>query len=297
MRMRTTRDERPGRGDTPAPVITDEGTWGEPPPWSPFQPAERRAEARAWTTIALAAVVIVWLCALSVSQLTARQVAIPVAMRGIAAVTEIDALIDLHATELCTAASAGGDATISLTGFPVQDVLLRANEVRCPGGVLDRAGLRDLVLARAGDLLYLRGTTAFTDPDNAPGAPPALSSTWTIRLLLDNLGSGLHEWATLATWGAGVVGGLLVLLAIALGRRGERLTRVGWAAFLGALPVLLAAAALWTALLLFSGTQGDSMLREFLAIGRALTLLPMRDAALVALGGLALVLPRVLRGR
>ena len=296
MRMTTSRDERPGRGDG-APVITDQGTWGSPPPTSPFEPPERAAEARAWLTLVLALVVGVWLTAFSLSQLTARAVAIPTAERGIAAVTEIDALLQLHETQLCAAAEAGGSAPIDLAGFPVRDVLLRANEVHCANGVLDRTALRDLLLSRGADLLYLRGSGAFTDPSRVPDAPPALSSTWLIRLLLDNMGAGLHEWLTLATWGTGAAGGLLALLVYLMGRRGTRLTRVGWAVFLGALPVLLAASGLWLLLLLFGGSQSGTMLGEFTSITRSLAGLPARNAFLLAVGGLLLVAPGALTWR
>lgn len=296
MRMTTSRDERPGRGDG-APVITEQGTWGSPPPTSPFEPPERIAEARAWLTVALALVVATCLTVLSLSQLTARAVAIPTAERGIAAVTEIDALLRIHETQLCAAADAGGNTPIDLAGFPVRDVLLRANEVHCDNGVLDRAALRGLLLSRGAELLYLRGSEAFTDPSRTPDAPPAFSSTWLIRALLDSLGAGLHEWLTLATWATGAVAGVLALLVYLLGRRGTRLSRVGWAVFLAALPVLLAASGLWLLLLLSGGSQSGTMLGEFTSIARSLAALPARNAFLLAVSGLLLVAPGILQGR
>ncbi|MFA7297402.1 MAG: hypothetical protein WC211_09510 [Dehalococcoidia bacterium] len=294
MRITTSRDERPGRDG--APVITEHGTWGQPPARSPFAPPDRGAEARAWLTLLLAAVVVAWVSCAALAQLTSRAVAIPAAERGIAAVTEIDALLSLHEARLCAAASAGGSETVDLAGFPVRDVLLRAQEVPCANGVLDRAVLRDLLLSRGAELLYLRGTAAFTDPSRAADAAPALSATWLIRLLLDGLSAGLHEWLVVAAWAMGGLGALLAGIVWLLGRRGARLQRVGWALTLGALPVLFAAAGLWLVLLLLGGTGGGSLVGEFASIARSLAALPALDALLTMVAGLALVFaPRGVR--
>lgn len=287
MRITTSRDERPGRGDG-APVITERGTWGQPPTRSPLTPPDRGAAARAWLTLLLATVIAVWVACVALSQLTSRAVAIPAAERGIAAVTEVDALLRLHEARLCTAAQAGGSETIDLAGFPVRDVLLRAQEVHCPNGVLDRAALRDLLLARGADRLYLRGTAAFTDPSRAADAAPVLSGTWLIRVLLDSLSAGLHEWLVVAAWASGGLALLLAGTVWLLGRRGARLQRVGWALTLGALPVLLAAAGAWLLLLLLGGT-GGSLVAEFASIARSLAALPALDALLTMVAGLALV--------
>ena len=288
MRITTSRDERPGRGDG-APVITEHGTWGQPPARSPFAAPERGAEARAWLTLLLAVAVAAWVACLALSQLTSRAVAIPAAERGIAAVTEIDALLRLHEAPLCAAASAGGNEPVDLAGFPVRDVLLRAQEVPCPSGVLDRAALRDLLLSRGAELLYLRGTAAFTDPSRTAEAAPVFSGPWFVRLLLDGLSAGLHEWLVLAAWASGGLAMLLAGVVWLLGRRGARLQRVGWAFTLGALPVLLAAAGLWLLLLLLGGTGGGSLIGEFASIARSLAALPALEALLVMVAGLALV--------
>jgi hypothetical protein len=292
MRITTSRDERPGRDG--APVITEQGTWGQPPARSPFAPPERGAEARAWLTLLLAAVVVAWVACAALAQLTSRAVAIPTAERGIAAVTEVDALLRIHETQLC-AASAGSGEPVDLAGFPVRDVLLRAQEVPCPNGVLDRATLRDLLLSRGAELLYLRGTDAFTDPSRAADAAPVLSATWLIRVLLDSLSAGLHEWLVVVAWAIGGVGALLAGVVWLLGRRGARLQRIGWAMTLGALPVLLAAAGAWVLLLLLGGT-GGSLVAEFASITRSLAALPALDALLTMVAGLALVFaPRGVR--
>ena len=85
------------------------------------------------------------------------------------------------------AAAAGGSEPVDLAGFPVRDVLLRTQEIPCPSGVLDRAALRDLLLSRGAELIYLRGTAALTDPSHTADTAPALSATWLIRMLLDAL--------------------------------------------------------------------------------------------------------------
>ena len=262
---------------------------------SPFTPPERGAEARAWLTLLLAAVVAVWVACVALSQLTSRSVAIPAAERGIAAVTEIDALLRLHEAQLCTAAAAGSNEPVDLAGFPVHDVLLRAQEVPCPNGTLDRAVLRDLLLSRGAELLYLRGTAAFTDPSRPADAAPVLSSTWLIRVLLDSLSAGLHEWLVVAAWAMGGLGALLAGIVWLLGRRGARLQRIGWAMTLGALPVLLAAGGAWVLLLLLGGGS-SSLLAEFASIARSLAALPALEALLVMVAGLALVFGPQARG-
>jgi len=294
MRITTSRDERPGRDG--APVITEHGTWGQPPARSPFAPPERGAEARAWLTLLLAAVVVAWVSCAALAQLTSRAVAIPAAERGIAAVTEVDALLRLHEAQLCAAAAAAGSEPVDLAGFPVRDVLLRAQEVPCPNGVLDPAVLRDLLLSRGAELIYLRGTDAFTDPSRPAEAAPVLSATWLIRVLLDGLSAGLHEWLVVAAWAMGGLGSLLAGVVWLLGRRGARLQRIGWAMTLGALPVLFAAAGLWLVLLLLGGSGGGSLVSEFASIARSLAALPALDALLTMVAGLALVFaPRGVR--
>jgi len=294
MRMTTSRDERPGRSDG-APVITEHGTWGSPPPSIHFEPLERRSEARTWTTLALAALVALWVCTLALSQMTSRQVAIPTAERGIAAVTEIDSLLALHEDELRAASTAGGDKTVDLAGFPIQDVLLKASEIHCSNGVLDRAALRSVLLSRGAELLYLRGSAAFTDPSRSADPPPALSSTWGVRLLLDSIGSGLHERISMAVWAIGGLVGVTAGLLLLLGRR-SKLGRIGWALFLGALPVLLAASGLWVLLFLFGRVNGG-MLHEFVSISRSLVALGAQDALLVCLAGLGIAIPASLARR
>src|SRR5690606_38917476 len=90
---------RPPRYEEPveyAPVVTDEGVWGDlPPPYVPPEPPHGGAGWTWWLGALLVVLLAVWVSALTLSQLTSREVAIPAVQRGVAALSEVDALLTL----------------------------------------------------------------------------------------------------------------------------------------------------------------------------------------------------------
>jgi hypothetical protein len=278
-----------------APVISDEGTFGTPMPRPPA-PAERGAERRAWLALALTAVVSLWLGAFSLWQVTARAVALPVAERGLASIAEIDALLTLHAGELC--AQAGSNEAVQVEGFPIPDVAVRGTELSCADGVLDRAALRTLLLQRGAERIYLRGDEAFTESGRTADSASLFSGAGLVRRLLDSIGTSTHQLAALGTWGLGGVSALLALVLLAAGARRRRVAALGGAMMLSALPVIGAALGLKGLLSVFGNTgESDAMLREFVAITNDLAWLPLRNALILAACGLLLVAPVVLSRR
>ncbi|MSQ29982.1 MAG: hypothetical protein EXR68_05805 [Dehalococcoidia bacterium] len=276
-----------------APVITHEATYGTPPPR--FRAAERNAEVRAWLTIALAGMTALWLTAFALAQVTAREVAIPAAERGLAALSEVDSLLALGERTLC--AQAGGEGIIDLPGFPVRGVEVRGSEVRCIDGRLDREALRALLLARGADLVYLRGIEAFIDAGRTPEAVSPFSGTGAVRGLIDGVTSAVHERVAMAACALGALGVVLTAVLLVMGRGFGRLSRIGIALSLGALPVLGTGLVLRFALGALAARAGDPMLDEFIAVARALTAVPLRDALWLLVGGLALVAPGVMGTR
>lgn len=272
-----------------APVITDEAVYGTPPP--PYRPAERGVETRAWVTIALALVTALWLTAFALAQVTSREVALPAAERAIAALSEVDSLLTLGERALC--AQAGGSGNLELPGFAVGEVQVRANEVRCTDGRLDLVALRQLLLSRGADLAYLRGIEAFIEAGRTPEPASPISGAGAVRGLIDTLTVGVHEVAVIAAWALGALGAMLAVPLVLMSRGLGRLSRLGVALAVGAAPVLLAALALRFALGTLTTEPDDHMLREFIAIAHALLGVPLRDAAWVDLGGVALVAPGV----
>lgn len=290
-RPRNTPPDVP-RSATPAPVITHEGVYGTPPPR--FVPA-RHSEARAWLGLACVFAVTLWLAAFSLVQITALGVATPTHQRTVAAIAEADRWIGLHALRLCSTATSNspGD-TANLDGFPVYGIVIRNTEVPCASDGLDRTAFRDLLLTRAAELVYLRGAAAFTKDERTPDAASLLTGTGLTRLLLDTVTVNTHDWATIPAY---ALTALVLLLAVLILLSGDqRLRRLGASILIGALPVIGSVLALRLLLgLLGPDPIPDPMLHELTEVVRSLVWLPARNAVIVAVAGLALILPTLLR--
>jgi hypothetical protein len=271
----------------PAPVVTEEGAWGRIPP--PYRPPEQSSGAGPvwWVGALLVLTGAVWLAALSMSQLSSREMAMPAIERGVAALTEIDALLEIHEQELCTLAES--ETAVEALGFPVRGVDLSLNDVRCEDGELNREELRALLLMRSAERVYLDGAGAFEDESAVDGDTSILSPSGAIRATLDSVGASMHDRVTTVAWVLGAVNAVLLAAVLLLGRGIRRFAGVGLVLALAAFPTLAAALALWVGIGLMDSDSG--LTAEFAEITQALLGLPLRNALILGGAGLALLVP------
>lgn len=278
----------------PAPVATDQGMIGTPPPLiedfdDPFAGPRRAA---VWLMSALLTVAIAfWLALLSAAQATSEQAALPALERGVTVLTELDALIEAQAEALAEQAAAGqtSGSTVSLAGFPLRDVDVPVDEVTSDGA-FDLSLARDAFLSRAAQRIYTRGTSAFEGGDEIAAGASIFSAAGGIKLVLNTLSSDNHGRVTVWLWPAGAACLVLGALLLAAGSGFGRFVALGVTLMLASLPVLLAALALRFALAV-AAPDGDRVVDEFVAIARQFTALPVRNALWTAGAGLAITVP------
>lgn len=266
---------------------------GDPGRWergsAMYRPPEHRSGAGpAWWIGALLVLVGgLWLGALTLSQLSSRTVAIPAIERGVAALTEVDALLAIHEGELCDLAAS--ESALEVSSFPVRGVEVAVSDIQCPGGRLDREALRALLLSRSAEQVYSLGADAFRDEGAELEAASILSTSGATRATLDSIGSKMHSRMTTAAWVLGAVSAVLLAAVLAVGRGVRRFAGVGLVLILIAAPMLLGTGLAWWGLgRLFHGAGVGS---EFVAITRSLLELPLRNAVVVLGAGTALMAP------
>ncbi len=223
---------------------------------------------------------------LTLFQLTAEGPAKQTLRRATAALTEIDALLDRHADEMQQSARASGpDDRVRLPDFPIEVPL-------APDRVLgaSRTDLRNEILDRAADTLYREGTGAF-EADASRGAKVG---RFTVGGLTDH-GLGFlrqrnHTALFVVTIALAVVSTLLAGALAWLCRGFGRLSSVGVVVLLAAIPVAVGGigARFWMRILAEGDT--DYLAAEFLAIGRALAWIPIRNGLAFAVLGAAFLL-------
>ena len=282
------------RGRGPAPVVTPEGTFGDPSQpdleaLAAYDPGTSPVLLRllALTVVALATA---WVAAQSVAQATSEGVATEAQARGLATLTEVDTLLAFHAEDLRAQATEGA-TTLELPGFPVPGLAIPTTEVVTSTNELDLEALRDRLLAASAARTYEDGSNALRPDATASGGDRA------IDLAIDTLTREWHDRARLAALvlgGAAVVlGALLVLLGHGLGRfvaLGVALTAAGILAALGALALRAATSALGP------GPE-DPVLAEYASVLSDLAALPLRNGLVLAALGLVIALPATVLGR
>ena len=281
----------------PAPVATEQGMFGEPhPPLDVAEEPEGDGARRVLLWVSgtlLAGAAALWLATLSVAQATDEQVALPALQRGVAALTEIDALLDVQLEEMQRQADAGAE-TLAPPGFPVRDAAVQTDAVTRADGAVDRALLYDALLRSSARLVYTRGVAAVQGGDEPGEETALLSPSGGVRAVLDGLSVENHETAVLWLWPLGgaclLLGALLLVAASGFGR----FVAVGVALVAAAVPVLLGGLAARLALSFVDAGPDDRLVEEFLAIARGLTTLPVRNALWLAAAGVAVALPGAL---
>ena len=185
-------DEPDGTVVESFPISSCEGAYRR---IEPSGPAVRRLLEAADVAV-FAVFATVWLIALSASQLTDARVALAVHERGLAAPTEIDALLALHVDDLVAAAR--GSAAVPVPGLP----LLGGTPTAAGAATGDAGILRDALLARAAALVYEGGLEVMNDPDGLPIATSTFSTAGGVRRVMELLSATNHERAGLVLWPA-----------------------------------------------------------------------------------------------
>ena len=278
------------RLEEPAAVVNDEGTWGRAR--APYRPPQERSGAGAvwWVGALLALTGALWVAALSLSQVSSRPVAIPAIEQGVAAITEVDALLVIHQHDLCDLAAA--DVPVDILGFPISGLDVGVSDIHCTGGALDAAALRSLLLTTSAEHIYVNGADAFLADDNASQTASALSASGGIRQLISTLGAGTHDQMTVAAQVLGALNAVLLLGVVLLGRGVRRFAGAGLVILVAAFPTLAVALLAWV----FLGTMdsGSGITAQFAQIARSLAEVPLRNAVWLSVCGLALLLPALL---
>jgi hypothetical protein len=242
-----TQERDPDEG---ASVISDGGVFGRPPPLPTLQSFDEGGDDRSsliWLLAVLATITIaLWAVALSLSQATSREVAQPVAVHGIAVLTGVDALLDLH-LEAVRAAAAEADDTepIALPGYPVLGASWLAVEAR----TASRDTLRGLLLSRSADLVYINGVSVLAEGDGTFDGG-TFSTSAGVRRVLETLSQSNHDRASAFVWPLGLIAlALSIVLAIS-GNGFARFSVLGTTLLIGALPAIVLGAMLRAAVTL-----------------------------------------------
>lgn len=225
------------------------------------------------------------LVSLQLFQLTAEGNAKKTLRRSIAALTEVDVLIDRQYGDLQQRAQAiGPDETVELTDFPISAPLTKAQASGASKGEL-----RDFLLGRSSDVMYESGTRPLRANAQSAGSIGRFSIAGVTDRGLGFLRRRNHDILGVLTF---VLAGVSLVLAIMLGmlcRGFGRIASVGATIFMASAPILLFGIGARFYMRLASGSDTDYIQRQFLEIGQGLAWIPIRDGAAFTVLGIALL--------
>jgi hypothetical protein len=226
------------------------------------------------------------LACLQLFQVTSEGTAKRTLRRAVAALTEIDPLLDRNYDDLQQrAATAAPDETVRLRDYPL-DIALGPEEVR--GAPKDR--IRDLLLDRSADLMYRQGTAPLrTANGRAQGV-----GLFTVGGLTDHglgfLTKHRHDTLGVLTFALAALCLVLGVTLAALCRGFGRLASVGAVAVMASIPLLFAGIGARFYMRIVSEGDSEYIQREFLEIGQGLAWIPIRDGiAFTVLGAVFLL--------
>lgn len=256
------------------------------------RPARRADDAIEWRGGARWAVALLLLLSLGATftalvlfQATSAGTSEQALRRAVAALSEVDVLVDRNYQSLQEqAATAAPGDQFQLADFPLAVPLTR-------GEVLgsSKTQLRDLLLNRSADLMYRDGTAPLHSTPGTSVSVGAFTAGGVTDRGLGFLTAGHHDILRVLTLVLAAVSGLLCVALAALCRGFGRLWSVGAVVLAAALPVLAGGAGARVYIRFASGRQTEYLQREFLAIGRGLAWIPIRDGlACAALGAIVL---------
>jgi hypothetical protein len=213
------------------------------------------------------------LLAVDAAQLTAPGTAHRVLRRTVATLTEIDTLIENRGQTVTTSAGSAGSVSSVLAGFPI-DIPLSEQEAQD----LSTPELRDVILDRSADRLYADGFSAFHEGGQGSADVQILSPPGAVRYTAGLLTEDNHELMRIILAIVAGIAAVLTLVLVLLSRGYGRLTSIGAAIIVAALPLLLLSVAVRFILRMASEEESDYLTAQLYALGRDVAWLPIRNA-------------------
>jgi len=274
------------------PLVADTGSGRHVP--EPSRPSPQLAPspyfwraAGKWTVGALFFLsMLALLVALPLFQVTSKGPAKQTLRRAVAALTEIDPLIDRDYADLQQRAGAlPSGQTTQMRDFPI-DVPLTRDEALGSS----KQTLRDLLLDRSADIMYREGT----EPLRATTGDRQHVGFFTIGGITDHglgfLRSRNHDILAGVTFSLAALAAVLGVTLAALCRGFGRLAGVGGVVLLGAIPLAVAGIGARFYMRIVSTGDTEYIQKQFLEIGQAIAWIAIRDGlAFTVLGGVFLV--------
>lgn len=228
------------------------------------------------------------IAALSARQVTARENAVPLLRAGVAVVTGVDQLIETEAAGWRESATTTDEQTITLPGYPLDVALSREELLRS-----DNPGLVKLVLDRSAALVYADGLDAFDRTGEQ--SLDRFSAQGALELAVGQLSQDTHDRAGIATALAALLAAVFGSLFAASSLGWARLRGPGFVAALAAVPALLLFGGAWWVAGRLGGS--DPFVSELRDISRAAFEVPVRNAFVLFLAGVAIVATAAVLGR
>lgn len=222
------------------------------------------------------------LTSLQLFQVTAESTSQQTLRRSLAALTEIDLLLDRNYSDLQRSAqNVSTGEMVELRDFPVAIPLAPADVLS-----MSKEQLRTTLLDRASDIMYKNGSTALDAKTANQGSVGRFSVSGITRHGLGFLRSRNHDILAVTTL---VLAALCTALAITLAwmcRGFGRLTSVGMVIVAASIPVVLGGIGARFYMRIASDGDTEYIRREFLEIGQGLAWIPIRDGAAFTILGL-----------
>ncbi len=262
-----TRYESPQRAQTP-PISEPGALWRSFGKWS--------------VALGLFVALLALLTSLQLFQLTAKGASSRTLRRSVAALTEIDPLLDRNFDDLQRSAqNAGAGETVELRDFPVS-IPLPADEVRG----MSKEQLRNVLLDRSADVMYSSGTAPLRDPAASGGNIGRFSVAGLTQHGLGFLRSRNHDILAVTTFALAALCAVLAITLAAMCRGFGRLGSIGAVLVAASIPVVLGGIGARFYMRIASGSDTEYIQREFLEIGQGLAWIPIRDGAAFTILGL-----------
>ena len=212
-------------------------------------------------------------------------------IRAVAALTEIDTLIDRHYEDLQVRADASPPGTmLQLNEYPIEVPLTREEALG-----ISKPELRTLLLSRSADIMYDDGTSAMRAAEGADKVP-RFTAAGVVDRSLDLLRRDVHDAMQIVVYVLAAISLLLAVTLASLTRGFGRLGSVGVALLTSSL-VVLAAGGLLRLSADSGADDGDYVRTELLDIGAEMAMIPIRNGVAFALAGAAIVIVALLFAR
>jgi uncharacterized membrane protein len=247
------------------------------------QPSALWRNAGKWSVgFGLFVALLALLTSLQLFQLTAEGAADRTLRRSVAALTEIDPLLDRGYDDLqLQAQNAGPGETVELRDFPIA-VPLRGSDVRG----MSKEQLRDVLLDRSAHVMYSNGTAPLRSPVTNNGGAGRFSVAGLTQHGLGFLRSRNHDILAVTTFALAALCIVLAVILAAMCRGFGRLASVGAVVVAASIPVVVGGIGARFYLRIASDSDTEFIQREFLEIGQGLAWIPIRDGAAFTILGL-----------